>query len=127
MFSVCVCVFWIFVLNIFLIRDDFRSLKCCLDHWLYSMLDCIYICVFLILKNCFYIISIAAGHLSIVRLSIELFNFFLSHSRQLLDSCLIHRDTFWLLDSSLTATSIHRAPLLWKPLNSSSIVISRTF
>ena len=59
------------------------------------------------------------------------FSYFLSHSRQLLDSYLIHWDTFWLLNSSLTANSIHRAPLLWKPLDSSSIAssiaISRAF
>ena len=67
-------------LTFFLMKDVFESLKCCLDHWLYSMLDCIHICVFLFLKNYFYAISIVAGHLSTVRLSTKLFSFFISHS-----------------------------------------------
>ena len=51
---VCMCVcFGSMCLTFFLMRDDFESLKCCLDHWLYNMLDCIHICVFLFLKNCF--------------------------------------------------------------------------
>ena len=59
------------MLDIFLLRDDFDSLKCCLDLWLSSMLDCIHICDFLFLKNYFRAISIAVGHLLIARLSIE--------------------------------------------------------
>ena len=37
----------------FLLRDDFKSLKCWLDLWLSCMLDCIHICVFPFLKNDF--------------------------------------------------------------------------
>ena len=55
LFSVCVCV-CVFLgslcLNL-LLSDDFESLKCCLDPWLSCMLDCIHICVFPFLKNCF--------------------------------------------------------------------------
>ena len=51
-FSVCVC-FGSICLTFFLLRDNFESLKCCLDRWLSSMLDCIHICGFLFLKNCF--------------------------------------------------------------------------
>jgi len=35
------------------LRDDFESLKCCLDFWLSSMLDFIHICVFLFLEKLF--------------------------------------------------------------------------
>ena len=49
---VCVC-FGSTCLTFLLLRDDFESLKCCLDHWLYNMLDCIHICVFLFLKKLF--------------------------------------------------------------------------
>ena len=52
---VCVCVFWIYeCFAFFLLRDIFESLKCCLDLWLISLLDCIYLYVFFIsLKNYF--------------------------------------------------------------------------
>ena len=63
MFSVC---FGIKML-IFLLRDDFESLKYCLDPWLSCMLDCIHICVFPFLKNCFKANSIDSRHLSIAR------------------------------------------------------------
>ena len=39
------------MLDIFLLRDVFESLKCCLDLWLSSMFDCIYVCVFLFLEK----------------------------------------------------------------------------
>ena len=35
----------------FLLRDDFESLKCCLDPWLCGMFDCIHVCVFVFLIN----------------------------------------------------------------------------
>ena len=38
-------------LTFFLLRDDFESLKCCLDLWLSSMFDCIHVCVFLFFKK----------------------------------------------------------------------------
>ena len=50
---VCVCVFLGSLCIIFLLRDDFESLKCWLDLWLSYMLDCIHICVFPFLKNGF--------------------------------------------------------------------------
>ena len=51
---VCVCVCFGFKwLSFFLLRDVFESLKCCVDIWLSSILDCINVCVFLFLKNCF--------------------------------------------------------------------------
>ena len=63
MFSVCVCVC---VLGskclTFFLRDDFESLKCCLDPWLSCMLDCIHIYVFPFL--CFKATSIDPWYLS---------------------------------------------------------------
>ena len=42
------------MLCIFLLRDTSESLKCYLDLWLSSLLDCIHFCVFFLsLKNCF--------------------------------------------------------------------------
>ena len=35
------------------VEDVFESLKCYFDHWLSCILDCIHVCVFLILKNYF--------------------------------------------------------------------------
>ena len=68
---------------IFLLRDVFESLKCCLDPWLCCMLDCIYICGFSFLKNYFKATSIDPRHLSTLGLFVELFSFFLSQSRHL--------------------------------------------
>ena len=39
------------MLCIFLLRDVFESLKCCLDLWLSSLLDCIHFCVFPLLEK----------------------------------------------------------------------------
>ena len=51
---VCVCVsFWKSMCLKFLLRNDFESLICWLDHWLCCMLDCIHVCVFHFSKNCF--------------------------------------------------------------------------
>ena len=50
---VCVCVLGFMCLIIFLLRDVFERSKCCLDPWLSCMVDCIHICIFLFLKNCF--------------------------------------------------------------------------
>ena len=50
---VCVCVLGSMCLTLFMLRDDFESLKCCLDPWLSCMFDCIHVCVFLLLKNYF--------------------------------------------------------------------------
>ena len=54
-------------------------------------------------------ISTASRHLSIPSLSIELFSCFLSQSRHLSIARWINRETFYPVDSSLTATSIYRA------------------
>ena len=64
----CVCVLEIIVLKIFKLRDYFERFLCWLDHWLSCMLDCIHICVFLILKNCF---EKLARHLLDTLLSVE--------------------------------------------------------
>ena len=49
---VCVC-FGSKCLTFFLLKDDFKSLKCCLDIWLSRMFDCIYVCVFLFFEKLF--------------------------------------------------------------------------
>ena len=47
------CVLGSKCLSILLMRDDFESLKCCLDLWLSSMFDCIHIYVFLFIEKLF--------------------------------------------------------------------------
>ena len=50
----CVRVFWRSLCSkFFRLKDYFERFLCWLDHWLSCMLDCINICVFHILKNCF--------------------------------------------------------------------------
>ena len=66
----CVC-FGSKCLSFFLLRDDFESLKCCLDLWLSSMFNCIHLCFFSSLKNCFVHFSTTSSFLSTARLSIE--------------------------------------------------------
>ena len=61
---VCVCVFWIQMLDFFLLRDVFESLKYWLDLWLSSFLDCIHFCVFLFIEKLFLHISTASRQLS---------------------------------------------------------------
>ena len=51
---VCACVLGSMCLTFFMLRDVFESLKCCLDLSLSSMLDCIHICVFLLLEKMFF-------------------------------------------------------------------------
>ena len=97
----CVCVFGIYVLKI-LLRNIFESLKYCLDPWLSCMLDCIHICVFPLLKNCFKATSTDPRHLSIPGLSVELFSCFLSQSRHLSIARWIDRESFSPLNSSST-------------------------
>ena len=86
----------------FLLRNIFKSFKCCLDPWLRCMLDCIHICVFPFLKNCFKATSTDPQYLSIPGLSVELFSCFLSQSRHLSIARWIDRESFCPLDSSLT-------------------------
>ena len=55
-FFLCVCVYACFgfkCLSFFLLRNVFESLKCCVDLWLSSMLDCIHVCVFLLFEKLF--------------------------------------------------------------------------
>ena len=101
--------FGIKMLIIFLLRDVFGKSKCCLDPWLSCMFDCIHICVFLFLKNCFKVTSTAPRHLSIPNLPIELFSCFLLQSRPLSIARWINRESFYPLDSSSIATSNYRA------------------
>ena len=68
LFSVCVCIGDPCAQN-FKLRDNFERLLCWLDHWLSCMLDCIHVCVFLLLKNCF---EKLAWHLLDTLLSVEL-------------------------------------------------------
>ena len=54
---VCVCVCVCLDPKCFtfsLLWDVFKSLKCWLDLWLSSLLDCIHLCFFSFSKNCFY-------------------------------------------------------------------------
>ena len=105
----CVCVLGSKCLTFLLLRDVFERSKCCLDSWLSCMFDCIHVCDFLFLKNYFKATSTAPRHLLTPGFSIELFSCFLSQSWYLTTTGLINRETFWPLDSSLIATSIHRA------------------
>ena len=73
----CVCVLEILVLKFFKLRDYFERLLCGLDHWLSCMLDCIHVCIFLLLKNCF---EKLAWHLLDTLLSIELLKPFSYHN-----------------------------------------------
>ena len=87
----------------FLLRDDFESLLCWLDHWLSCMLDCIHVCVFLLSENYF---EKLARHLldtsSTPHCLSRFFNCFLSLSWQLLDTWWIDRESSCLLDSFST-------------------------
>ena len=73
-------------LTFLLLRNDFKSLTCCLILGLGSMLDCIQVSVFLLFEKLFLPISTASRQLSTDCYLSRLFNCFLSHSRQLLDS-----------------------------------------
>ena len=75
-------------------------------------------------KNIFKAISLTTRYISTPGLSIELFNFFLSQSRQLLDSSSIHWESLYLLDSCSIAPQSIKLVLLWKPLDNCSIVVS---
>ena len=60
---VCVC-FGSKCFTFFLLRDVFESLKCCLDLWLSSLLDCIHFCVFLLFEKLFLPSSTTSRQLS---------------------------------------------------------------
>ena len=74
-------------------------LICWLDHRLSCMLDCIHVCVFHISKNWF---QKLARHLLDTLLSVDLFQLFLLHSRQLHNPWWIDRESSCLLDSFST-------------------------
>ena len=96
---VCVCVcYGSKCLTFFLLRDVFESLICCLDLWLSSFLDCIHACVFLFFEKLF-LSNLDSS--STPRLSIELFNCFLSQSRHLSITRSIDRESFCPLNSFL--------------------------
>ena len=86
-----------------LVEDVFESITCCLDHWLSCMLDCILVYVFLLSKNCF---EKLAWHLldtfSIASYLSSFLSFFLSQSRQHLDTWWIGRESSYLLNSFST-------------------------
>ena len=70
------------MLCIFLLRDVFERLKCCLDLWLSSLLNCIHFSVFFLsLKNCFYQAQQLLDRYSTDSYLSSLLNFF---SRQIL-------------------------------------------
>ena len=132
-----VCVFVCFgskcLTFLLLLIDDSESLKCRLDFWLSSMLDCIHICVFLFFEKLFLSISTASRYLSTdcylsspsfflsrqkltQSRSIKLFGLYLDNfltildpsrnflsGRQILDRFSIHRGQL-LLDSCLIAS-----------------------
>ena len=108
-----------------LLRDDFESLKCCLDLWLSCMLDCIHIYVFPFLKNYFYTILTPPWHLAVcwaLKLfliailtpswqlcgSMEKVLGSLIASRQLVDRSNFFYRVWWILPQHLlTATSVN--------------------
>ena len=82
------------MLNIFLLKDDFESLKCCLNLWLSSMLDCFHIFVFLFFEKLFLLISTASRHSrQLGYLSSSSVSFY-----HILNGFSIHQETFYMLD-----------------------------
>ena len=78
--------------------------------WVFGWVACLIAFIFVFFPSwVFKAISTASRHLSIPSLSIELFSCFLSQSRHLSIARWINRETFYPVDSSLTATSIYRA------------------
>ena len=80
---VCVCVFLGSMCLILFLRDNFESLKCCLNPWLSCMLNCIHIYVFPILKNSFKAISTHPQYLAYLSSSSIAFYHNLDNSRSL--------------------------------------------
>ena len=111
---VCVCVcFGSKCLTLFLLRDDFESLTCCLVLWLGSMLDCIQVSVFLFFEKLFLPISTTSRQLSTNCYLSRLFNCFFG----ILNSYFDPSRNF--LDARQLPQSIEI--LLWTPLDTSSI------
>ena len=111
-----------------MLRDDFKRLIWCLDHWLSCILDCIHVCVFhfskkLLLKAC----STPPQHLLNTLLSVELLKLFLivvstaswylvDRSRKLLPPRYL-LDSWWIDWASILASD-------GLFLNTSSILVS---
>ena len=113
---VCACVLGSMCLTFFMLRDVFESLKCCLDLWLSSMLDCIQICVFLFFEKLF------LSNLDSFLIALDkqaIYRDPSAFSYRILDSPQYLVRSIEKLSVSLIATSIHRASLLRKPLVSS--------
>ena len=108
------CVLGSICLTFFLLRDVFERLKCYLDPWLSCLFDCIHVCVFLFLKNCFWAILTAPRHLAY--LSSSSTSFYCN-----LDSSSIHQESFCLLDRCSIAPWSIEPFLLWIPLDSCPI------
>ena len=86
----------------FLLRDDFESLICWLDHWLSCMLDCIHVCVFFFFTSRKNVFKSLLDTFSIPCCLSSFFSFFLSQSQQLLNTWWIDRECFCILDSIST-------------------------
>ena len=76
--------------------------------WILNWVTCLIAFIYVFFSS-WKIVLKQPRHLSIPGLSIELFSCFLSQSRHLLIARWINRESFCPLDSSSTATSIHRA------------------
>ena len=113
---VCVCVcFGSMCLTFFFLRDDFESLKCCLDLWLYSMLDYIHVCGFFFLEKLF------LSNLD----SQSIYRALLASFYRILNSYSIHQGRYWMLDRCLIASQSIEPLLLWTPLDRSSIALQQ--
>ena len=82
-------------MTFFLLRDIFESLKCWLDHWLNSLLDCINFCVFLFFEK---LVLSNPDNFSIPLNNWSIYQALWSSFYRILDSFSIHRETFCLLD-----------------------------
>ena len=92
------CVFLRSMCLKFLLRDDFESLICWLDHWLSCILDCIHVlntysCWLDHWLSCMFSIPCCLS---------SFFSFFLSYYQQLLNTWWIDQESSCLLDSFST-------------------------
>ena len=107
----CACVLRFMCLIFFLLRDDFESLKCCLDPWLSCMFDCIHVCIFLFFEKLFLSSSTTSRQIAIYR---DHWATFFNRSYRIFDPskfseiCLnsfsIHQKSFCLSDRFSTAS-----------------------
>ena len=108
----------------FKLRDYFERILCWLDHWLSCMLDCIHDCVFLLSKKWFLKVARFLLDTSSTPCYLSSFSsFFISQSRQLLDTWWIDRESSCLVNSfSTPGGSIE---LLFLDLMSCSSILTR--